>query len=518
MKKKAKEGKSLPVLHTDAAINFGNSGGPVCIGNKVVGVAFQSLTHSNSIGYLIPAPVVKHFIAGVEKTGRYVGFCSLNLSYQPMDAHFRSHFKMNSEMTGILIYNINQHSDALNILKIYDVILAIDGVAIENDGTSLLYFVAVILPNRERITLDDLVSMKQLGETILLKILREGKMHEFSITLKPVQRLVPANQYDNNPSYYIFAGFVFVTLRKQRNKGSNVEQVVIISEKEILKETMSSPSRPRVSVPGDQDVSMDDDGRPPGITEGESVSWVAKHVTQPKRGETSQNKGVQDVDGFTEVRHRNWRVAAAPVVFAAGGLGERKENTPMERVCVNDVVVQKTTNRFSGLEVEGETWDANKENENHESNQNVLRQERSEKQSDGRIVHGKEAWSKGGSRGVELERRLGGSKVGRNVGTKGKAVKQSVPARGLVYGPTRGETGETGGISSGKRLRVEEVSVGRDGGVFTAGMVGTESESRVLQSGEGEMRVIGTALTSTESDNPSLQESSMDADLVNGVK
>ncbi|CAL9226597.1 unnamed protein product [Arabidopsis halleri] len=355
---------------------------------------------------------------------------------------------------------------------------------------------------------------------------------------------------------------------------------------------MSSPSRPRVSVPGDQDVSMDDDGRPPGITEGESVSWVAKvqesngggipvpekiladefvtsrmrlefpngdegepvitigqevleamnglyrqclgvyghlmsacpkrsvvqHVTQPKRGETSQNKGVQDVDGFTEVRHRNWRVAAAPVVFAAGGSGERKENTPMERVCVNDVVVQKTTNRFSGLEVEGETWDANKENENHESNQNVLRQERSEKQSDGRIVHGKEAWSKGGSRGVELERRLGGSKVGRNVGTKGKAVKQSVPARGLVYGPTRGETGETGGISSGKRLRVEEVSVGRDGGVFTAGMVGTESESRVLQSGEGEMRVIGTALTSTESDNPSLQESSMDADLVNGVK
>ncbi|EFH46952.1 hypothetical protein ARALYDRAFT_493929 [Arabidopsis lyrata subsp. lyrata] len=169
---------NLPVLQTDAAINSGNSGGPVCIGNKVVGVAFQTLRHSNNIGYLIPAPVVKHFITIVEKSGRYVGFCSLNLSYQPMDAHFRSHFKMNSEMTGILIYNINQHSDALNILKKYDVILAIDGVAIENDGT-------VILPNRERIRLDDLVSMKQFGETILLKILRDGKMHEFNITLKP---------------------------------------------------------------------------------------------------------------------------------------------------------------------------------------------------------------------------------------------------------------------------------------------------------------------------------------------
>ncbi|KAL9281853.1 putative peptidase Do [Arabidopsis thaliana] len=210
---------NLPAIQTDAAMNPGNSGGPVCIGNKVVGVAFQTLGHSNNIGCLIPAPVVKHFITGVEKTGQYVGFCSLNLSYQHMDAQIRSHFKMNSEMTGILIYNINQHSDALNILKKYDVILSIDGVAIENDGT-------VIIPNRERIRLDDLISLKQLGETILLKILREGKMHEFNITLKPVQRLVPAGQIDNNPSYYIFAGFVFVPLRK----GSNGEQIVIISE------------------------------------------------------------------------------------------------------------------------------------------------------------------------------------------------------------------------------------------------------------------------------------------------
>jgi len=37
--------------------------------------------------------------------------------------------------------------------------------------------------------LNDLVSLKQLGETILLKILREGKMHEFNITLKPVSHI-----------------------------------------------------------------------------------------------------------------------------------------------------------------------------------------------------------------------------------------------------------------------------------------------------------------------------------------
>lgn len=41
---------NLPAIQTDAAMNPGNSGGPVCIGNKVVGVAFQTLGHSNNIG------------------------------------------------------------------------------------------------------------------------------------------------------------------------------------------------------------------------------------------------------------------------------------------------------------------------------------------------------------------------------------------------------------------------------------------------------------------------------------
>lgn len=97
--------------------------------------------------YLIPAPVVKHFITGIEKYGHYVGFCSLNLSYQPMgDANIRSHFEMESKMTGVLIYKINQHSDAINILKKNDIILAIDDVAIGNDGIGNTYYIFKIFP------------------------------------------------------------------------------------------------------------------------------------------------------------------------------------------------------------------------------------------------------------------------------------------------------------------------------------------------------------------------------------
>ncbi|KAL1197085.1 Protease Do-like 10 [Cardamine amara subsp. amara] len=196
----------LMAIQIDAAINPGNSGGPAIMGNKVAGVAFQNLSGAENIGYIIPTPVIKHFINGVEECGKYIGFCSMGVSCQPMEnAQLRGNFQMSSEMTGVLVSKINPLSKAHKILKKDDVILAFDGVPIANDGT-------VPFRNRERITFDHLVSMKKPDETALVKILREGKEHEFSITLKPLQPLVPVHQFDQLPSYYIFAGFVFVPL------------------------------------------------------------------------------------------------------------------------------------------------------------------------------------------------------------------------------------------------------------------------------------------------------------------
>ena len=64
------------ILQIDAAINSGNSGGPAFNekGN-CVGIAFQSLKHEDAenIGYVIPTPVIKHFIQDYEKNGAYTG-------------------------------------------------------------------------------------------------------------------------------------------------------------------------------------------------------------------------------------------------------------------------------------------------------------------------------------------------------------------------------------------------------------------------------------------------------------
>jgi S1-C subfamily serine protease len=54
--------RPLLAIQIDAAVNSGNSGGPVFDGDKLIGVAFQSLEESQNIAYAIAIPIVKHFL------------------------------------------------------------------------------------------------------------------------------------------------------------------------------------------------------------------------------------------------------------------------------------------------------------------------------------------------------------------------------------------------------------------------------------------------------------------------
>lgn len=66
----------LLVPKIDAAINSGNSGGPAFNSHgECIGVAFQSMRadEAENIGYVVPTPVIKHFITDFNKNGRYTG-------------------------------------------------------------------------------------------------------------------------------------------------------------------------------------------------------------------------------------------------------------------------------------------------------------------------------------------------------------------------------------------------------------------------------------------------------------
>jgi len=59
----------LLAVQIDAAINPGNSGGPAFVDGKVVGVAFQNIQNANNVGYIIPVPIIRHFLHDVDNGG-----------------------------------------------------------------------------------------------------------------------------------------------------------------------------------------------------------------------------------------------------------------------------------------------------------------------------------------------------------------------------------------------------------------------------------------------------------------
>ena len=68
----AQSGRELLSIQIDAAINPGNSGGPVLKGDQIVGVAMQELPSSQNIGYMIPVPVIAHFLEDVRRGALWV--------------------------------------------------------------------------------------------------------------------------------------------------------------------------------------------------------------------------------------------------------------------------------------------------------------------------------------------------------------------------------------------------------------------------------------------------------------
>jgi len=200
----------LLAIQIDAAINPGNSGGPALLGTKVVGVCFETLINAENIGYIIPVPVVQHFLVDIEKNnGICSGFCDIGIQIQLLESeNIRTAMGMTSEQSGIMVNKVYPLSDAANILKKDDIITSIEGSPIGNDGT------IDFRDGGERISFRYALLSKFEGEPVHMEFLRDGKMMKANVkVVKPTMlSLVCANQYDILPSYFIFAGLVFQTL------------------------------------------------------------------------------------------------------------------------------------------------------------------------------------------------------------------------------------------------------------------------------------------------------------------
>ncbi|KAL5200361.1 hypothetical protein ABZP36_021564 [Zizania latifolia] len=222
-------------LQIDAAINSGNSGGPAFNDKgKFVGIAFQSLKHEDveNIGYVIPTPVINHFIQDYEKSGEYTGFPILGVEWQKMEnPDLRKAMGMKSDQKGVRVRRVEPTAPESGCLQPSDIILSFDGIDIANDGT-------VPFRHGERIGFSYLVSQKYTGEKAHVKILRNSKVHEFNIKLAIHKRLIPAHIKGRPPSYYIVAGFVFMVvsvpyLRSEYGKDYEYDAPVKLLDKHL---------------------------------------------------------------------------------------------------------------------------------------------------------------------------------------------------------------------------------------------------------------------------------------------
>lgn len=196
-------------LQIDAAINSGNSGGPTFnYKGNCVGIAFQSLKHEDAenIGYVIPTPVIIHFIQDYEKNGSYTGFPILRVEWQKMEnPDLRLSAGMKPDQKGVRIRRTDPTAPESKVLNPSDIILSFDGINIANDGT-------VPFRHGERIGFSYLVSQKYTGDSATIKVLRDSKTLQYNIKLGTHRKLVPAHNKGKPPSYYIVAGFVFTVV------------------------------------------------------------------------------------------------------------------------------------------------------------------------------------------------------------------------------------------------------------------------------------------------------------------
>lgn len=160
-------------IQTDAAINRGNSGGPlVNMAGKVIGITSNILTPTGGnigIGFAIPSNLAIKIVKQLKEKGKVVrGYLGVQIQPTPITEDQKKILKLTSTK-GALLTGVEAGLPAEKAgLKRYDVIIEVNGQPIK-DSNDLMFKIAEIPP----------------GTKVEIKIIRDGK--EKVLTAKLVE-------------------------------------------------------------------------------------------------------------------------------------------------------------------------------------------------------------------------------------------------------------------------------------------------------------------------------------------
>ena len=154
-------------IQTDAAINFGNSGGPLINARgEVIGINAAISSRASNIGFAVPINQATAILPQLRETGRvsrgYIGVTRL----QDVDADLQRSLGLRTS-AGALVEDVEAGSPGDRAgLRAYDVIVAVDGKAVAGMHDLI-----------------ELIAGRTPGTTATLQVLRDGRSINIAVKL-----------------------------------------------------------------------------------------------------------------------------------------------------------------------------------------------------------------------------------------------------------------------------------------------------------------------------------------------
>ncbi len=163
------------LIQTDAAINSGNSGGPLLnLSGEVIGVNVAIVSGAQNVGFALSANSVKNIVASVQETGE-ITRPYLGVRYIPITEALKERNDLPVDH-GVLVQRgtsaeelaviPDSPADKAGILE-NDIILGVDGTPIDAEHS-----------------LSSLIARKKIGDTIRLVVLSKGTQKEVFATIE----------------------------------------------------------------------------------------------------------------------------------------------------------------------------------------------------------------------------------------------------------------------------------------------------------------------------------------------